>query len=895
MFPPDETAELQPPKLVATDSLQKESEEEAEDRESDAAPVPVHPPEDTAELDKIDEAANTPWVQGGMIDERYYLERRLGGGAMGEVWLSSDRLLKKSVALKVLRPELAKNRATVRRFLQEVALAQSVTHPNVVRIHDTGEAHGLPYFTMEYLQGQTLDQLVGRHGELPSSDTPPMSLREIRELSIEILGGLEAAHAVGVIHRDLKPANVMLTHRGAILMDFGVAGVEAFPGLAKKASPNPNEARSLIHTAAGTIFGSPAYMAPELWEGASATVHSDLYSFGVMLYQMLTGRLPYDAPNASAFLEKLRTETPVPVKTLRKDTPLRLAAAVTRCMARAPEERPSSAQAVADLVTPLARRRGIVIGAAVTTLGAVAIAATAYQSTPSYEALGLPDAIAEADLHGAVRSWDVGDYESARRQLDRLEARAPRSAAVVFWRATVEKELRDHESRLAHCSGGSWQGSQSWVELADAACGSSYDLGKALLATLGGKAGGLNDAYLPLAVEGSLIPQVEVGLDRSGALTRQAEAVLDRLGDDPDFEDGAYTPVRWGLAEMDLNIALGRLDMARELVNRLLDDYPDAPIAKERAAWLYSHLGERERARVWASEVESIDPRPTLRMTLEEGRLAEAWERVEQLDDGPYSSAALEMWCGYAFRFELPSPPPQCDALGPGLVRTLWGRATGRGTDGATMTPHERTIAAQQAGLNLGDCLDRVDPGPVLTHSAPPFETYLAQLQVSAAVCAHSPSRSDLATARRLAEQLNAVAPGDLWSLLLQAQLESAGGSDSIAQSKRQLVAEAWSDADADLPLVSRLRESLAPPAPEPEPEPFLDDPDAPAEPSEEDLDDPTPAAVEEKAPARRPSKDPGPDESPEPVPEQDEAKPPESDKDEAKEEPPASEASPSQ
>jgi hypothetical protein len=812
VFPPDETAEIHPPKLVETDTLDPREAERRVTKLDDKRP----PKDDEAR------AEDDPWREGGLIDERYHLDRRLGGGAMGEVWLASDGLLKKSVALKVLRPELAKSRATVRRFLQEVALAQSVTHPNVVRIHDTGEAYGLPYFTMEYLQGQTLDELVGRHGELPNVDTPPMTLREIRELCMEILEGLEAAHRVGVIHRDLKPANVMLTHRGAILMDFGVAGVEAFPGLTSKPSPDPNEARSLIHTEAGTIFGSPAYMAPELWEGASATVQSDLYSFGVMLYQMLTGRLPYDAANAAAFLEKLRNTKPVPVRALRKDTPWRLASAVERCMARAPEERPGTAKTVVDLVTPLARRRGLVVGAAIVAIGASVAAGAAMRISPSYERLGLPDRVAEADLHAAIRSWDVGDHDSARRQLGRLATRAPDSAAVTFWRATVEWELRDHDARLFACRAGEdpvWLGSPEWIDLADTACGSSYGLGDALLATLGGGPGGLSDAHLPLAVAGSLVPQVEAGTDRSGTVERQAGAVLDRLDAGPSFDDGPYTPVRWDLARVDLNIALGRIDMARELIARLLDRHPDAPIVESRAAWLYTQLGENERAGLWAGQVEPHDPRPAIRLLLEDGRLDEAWNRVLQEEDSPYHAALVDAWCGYAFRFELPTPPPQCDALGPGLVRTLWGRATGRGTDGATMTPYERSIAAQQASLNLGECLDRVAQSPVLTHTAPPFETYLAQLQISAAVCAHAPTNSDLPTARRLAEELSTVTPGDPWAILLQAQLDSAVGDEQMANSKRRLVAEGWGAADEDLPLVSKLRESLGMGEPEPEPE----------------------------------------------------------------------------
>ncbi len=220
----------------------------------------------------------TRWKAGKVISNRYVVDRRLGSGAMGEVYLARDRLLKKPVAIKVLRPDLAANRGTVRRFLREVALAQSVTHPSVVRIYDTGEADALPYFTMEYLQGQRLDELILRDADEVGSH---LSIREIRDICWEILRAIEAAHEVGVIHRDLKPSNVLLTHRGAIVMDFGVAGIDAAPEPIANASTASFE--SLVRTEAGTIFGSPAYMAPELWEGAPASVQSDLYAFGVML------------------------------------------------------------------------------------------------------------------------------------------------------------------------------------------------------------------------------------------------------------------------------------------------------------------------------------------------------------------------------------------------------------------------------------------------------------------------------------------------------------------------------------------------------------------------------------------------------------------------------------
>src|SRR5690606_9217254 len=198
----------------------------------------------------------------------------------------------------------------------------------------------------------------------PSKDElgdPPMTLEEIREISYEILSGLSAAHDAGIVHRDLKPANVMLTHRGAIVMDFGVAGFDApTPGQ----RPNPAEARSLVRTEAGTIFGSPAYMAPELWEGAPATAQSDLYSYGVMGYQMLSRRLRSEAPNAKGFRVELKEERPAPVRQLRKDPPWNPALLVARCMDHDPDRRPGSADAAARLVAPLAGQWRWIIAAA---------------------------------------------------------------------------------------------------------------------------------------------------------------------------------------------------------------------------------------------------------------------------------------------------------------------------------------------------------------------------------------------------------------------------------------------------------------------------------------------------------------------------------------------------
>jgi hypothetical protein len=791
------------------------------------------------------------WEEGAVINDRYELERRLGSGSMGEVFLARDRLLKKPVALKVLRGEMAKSRATVRRFLREVALAHSVTHPNVVRIYDTGETDGLPYFSMEYLQGQTLEQLIDAsrwasrstshstsHSEIeeqgdeagkePSKSElvdPPMTLEEIREISYEILSGLAAAHEAGIVHRDLKPANVMLTHRGAIVMDFGVAGFDApTPGQ----RPNPAEARSLVRTEAGTIFGSPAYMAPELWEGAPATVQSDLYSFGVMLYQMLSGRLPIEAPNAKAFLVKLKEEKPTPVRQLRKDTPWNLALLVARCMDHDPDKRPVSADAAANLVAPLAGRWRWIAAAALLLL-AIGVVSFVLRGGGEgrFHDMGLPDTVAEADIDALARSYDVGDYEAALRQLERLEVRAPESAAVVFWRATLEHELGNEAARWTHCQdagydpdseGEQWRGSATWRDLAMAACAATYSLSPQLRALLDpDEASKLSESWLPIAVAASLVPRLEAARDPGSSLMREAEHVLQRLDEPHEFREGPVLAIRWKLARLEVRLALGRFDEVRNMLDDLLVEHPEAPSVRAWAANFYAVSGEFELAHDWAraaSPYAPYDPRPALRLLLDSGRLRDAAASIDRYATSPgphpHQQQLVDIWCGYAFRFELDVPPQRCGVVGPGLVRNMWASVRSDSFDQHAMSSLERAIVTQQAAINRGECLSRGHNDSIISHTLPPFETYLRQLDITSALCfSGNDTGPDLALARRLADELLAVAPGDPWALLIVAQVDEARTSNAAATDKRRRVVERWRRADDNLPLVRAVRTSI--------------------------------------------------------------------------------------
>ncbi|GEM_PF-1769701 len=815
MFPPDQTAELSTsagrrPRAdvaAAADSI-------AEGRSQFPVPTKVG-----------------VWETSAVINDRYTLERRLGSGSMGEVFLASDRLLKKQVALKVLRADLAKSRATVRRFLREVALAHSVTHPNVVRIHDTGEADGLPFFSMEYLQGQTLEELVdagrardeaGEVAEVAQDgeiDNPPMTQREIREVSYEILSGLAAAHKAGILHRDLKPANVMLTHRGAIVMDFGVAGFDA-PNPSVR--PNPAEARSLVRTEAGTIFGSPAYMAPELWEGAPATVQSDLYSFGVMLYQMLAGRLPIEAPNAKAFLVKLREEKPAPIRQVRKDTPWNMALLIGRCMRTDPVRRPVSADAAARLVAPLAGRWRWLLLALGLTIALVVGLLVLRGDDGVHDQLGLPDTVAVADLGAFVRSFDTGDYEAALRQLERLEQRAPQSAALLFWRATLAHELGDDNQRVASCmgvDGPARVGSELWLEMASGACGASYTPAGPLRDLVDPQTKSLlPDAWLPLVVDSSLIPRLEAAREPGTTLLSEANAALRVLDEGCDYSEGPVLAIRWQLARVDLRLALGRVSEARTLLGTLVEEHGDSPRVLAHAATFYALTGERRLAASWAEAVVDYDPRPAMGMLLDQGRLRDAAALMDRyaLSRGrhPHLPGLIDTWCGYAYRFEIEPGPARCGAVPPGLVHNLWIRARPDDADQHAMSTPERAAITQQAALNRNECLVRGENPSILTQLAPPFQTYLRQLDITAALCVDTaPSRR---LARRQSDELIALTPGEPWALLISAQVHDVSGQPEVAEDLRIQAANFWRDADDDLPLVVALRELLGY---EPEPE----------------------------------------------------------------------------
>ncbi len=292
--------------------------------------LPVSSPEDdTLSADGTEETRGTvDLAPGRVFADRYEVQALLGRGGMGEVYRVHDRKLDEVVALKLLT--LGTDRA-VQRFLREVRLARRVTHPNVARTHDLGEHGGAHFLTMEYVRGTALDEVLDEHGKVP-----PARATQIAE---QIATGLEAAHAAGVIHRDLKPANVLIGEDGrVVLTDFGIAR-------AARTDTRTHET--------GALVGTPHYMAPEQVLGKKVDGRSDVYALGLILFELLTGALPFDDENLLAVAVK-RVQEPPPDPRSLGDVPDALAELTLRCLAREPDARPQSA---ADLRTALAAFR----------------------------------------------------------------------------------------------------------------------------------------------------------------------------------------------------------------------------------------------------------------------------------------------------------------------------------------------------------------------------------------------------------------------------------------------------------------------------------------------------------------------------------------------------------
>jgi serine/threonine-protein kinase len=259
---------------------------------------------------------------GMLLASRYRIVSKLGKGGMGEVYRADDILLGQPVALKFLPPQAQGNTNLLTRFYDEVRIARQISHKNVCRVYDIGEVHGQPYLSMEYIDGEELGSLLRRIGRLPGD--------KALEFSRKLCAGIAAAHAQGVLHRDIKPANIMIDSRGELrITDFGLAGLAD-------------------HLQGAEIRnGTPAYMAPEQLAGKEVSAQSDIYAVGLVLFEMFTGKRPFQA-DTPADMQRIREESQITnPSTLVPELDKVVERAILNCLDADPRRRPSSALALA--------------------------------------------------------------------------------------------------------------------------------------------------------------------------------------------------------------------------------------------------------------------------------------------------------------------------------------------------------------------------------------------------------------------------------------------------------------------------------------------------------------------------------------------------------------------
>jgi CheY-like chemotaxis protein len=280
---------------------------------------------------KMDGLPGSSLRPGALFGRRFEIQAELGGGGMGVVFRAWDRDLEELVGIKILRPNLRWEASAIERFKSEIRLARQIPSPHVVRTHDFGEWEGLYYLTMEYIEGITVRDLLRQRQRLPGAAT--------LAIGTQLARALDVAHRQGVIHRDIKPDNLLLDAKGMLrVMDFGVARMAE---------------HTKLTTEAGTIVGTPFYMSPEQLAGDPVDGRTDLYAFGVVVYECLTGRRPIEADGVYDLIAKVIEKEPVPPSALNPEVPAAMSALVMRLLAKRREDRPDSAEELCDLLAAM--------------------------------------------------------------------------------------------------------------------------------------------------------------------------------------------------------------------------------------------------------------------------------------------------------------------------------------------------------------------------------------------------------------------------------------------------------------------------------------------------------------------------------------------------------------
>jgi serine/threonine protein kinase len=270
----------------------------------------------------------------------YRIVSKIGAGGMGEVYLAEDTKLDRQVALKILPQEFAEDSDRMNRFVREAKSASALNHPNIITIHEIGEVEGTHFIASEYIQGETL------HNRLRQS---PLDLKTTLDIAIQVASALNTAHRAGIIHRDIKPENVMIRPDGLVkILDFGIAKLSV-----KKAEPTDEEAATALKpqgTSPGVIIGTANYMSPEQARGKEVSAQSDIFSFGIVLYEMVTGQRAFTGENAVDVIGAILHKEPTPLNQLAPELPHEIERIINKTLRKDPDVR---YQTAGDLLTDL--------------------------------------------------------------------------------------------------------------------------------------------------------------------------------------------------------------------------------------------------------------------------------------------------------------------------------------------------------------------------------------------------------------------------------------------------------------------------------------------------------------------------------------------------------------
>jgi serine/threonine-protein kinase len=366
------------------------------------------------------------------LADRYAIERELGRGGMAEVYLARDLRHERPVALKVLRPELAESLGS-ERFLREIQIAAQLNHPHILSLFDSGEADGVLWYTMPFIEGESLRDRLNREQQLPIDDA--------LQITKEVADGLGYAHSLGVVHRDIKPENILLSGGHALVADFGIARAVTEAGGDKL-------------TQTGIVVGTPAYMSPEQGAGSgNVDARSDIYSLGCVLYEMLAGEPPYTGPTAPAIVAKKMSEPTPRISVVREAVPGPVEEALTKALSKTPADRYVTAEqfttALAVDVRAYERRytqkrllRGAgIVSAAVVVIGAGTYGTMRYRAvtnaTPLTAIAVLP--FDNLSAEGANAHIAIGLHDELLTQLAKVAALSVRGRQSVIGYAGTDK------------------------------------------------------------------------------------------------------------------------------------------------------------------------------------------------------------------------------------------------------------------------------------------------------------------------------------------------------------------------------------------------------------------------------------------------------------------------